>query len=160
MDDDETGFKLPFAWADLKEERAYSPRTSSSGGCWRLPFDPPAGSLAAIFQRATYGGLLCGRPERREDNETYVMDAVREAMSLFGVSGAVQVVPPVLHVGELRRVKGPPRPVVLLPPVCSLGLFQSGPVEPEEDEGSSRIAVVWFQDGFGLPEANIVTTGS
>jgi hypothetical protein len=150
--------RIPFSWSDLAEERSYALRAMPTKPP-RFPFAQiPKGRLGALHQYLVYGGLLCGRPERREDNSRYVERAIEDAAQLFGVrSEAVVVVPPVLIVGEVSTPGGMTRAVCLLPPVCSMAVFDEGPMEASEEEGGFRTAVVWFQKDFGLP--TVLATG-
>lgn len=156
---------LRFSWASL-------PREEHSPGGYSALFDLARFSVAlsqgreawlsSLHQYLTYGGVLAGLPLDDESRGRPVYRAVERAADLFGVSPMqVAILPPTMLSSKVRR-RGEDRELTemvvdFLPPVCSIGRFQSNtPVHDEDALGSTAI-VVWFQKAFGCPEDGWVT---
>jgi hypothetical protein len=158
------GPPLPFAWMDLPHEplghNGYRAHANRAG--WSLEL---AGGrmirLESIGQEHTNAGVLCGSPRSDpEFNDRLVKSAIGYlARELHRKQDQIAVLPPLL----LRSIeKKPPRDpgpeeiaVDYLPPVRTLAVFTSKPIDPREM--FSTLPVLWYQNAWGLPEAGYVT---
>ena len=148
---------LPFEWADL-------PRTTcpaggypaiSSTSAWTAVLDGGREiKLTALHQYATYAGVLAGVPTSDEVRAWPIEGAIRQAENLFAFEPwKIAVLAPELLVSVVSSPSHPEgMPVEFLPPVCSIGTFESTvPVDDPEADGSELVAV-WFQRAFGPPD--------
>jgi hypothetical protein len=99
--------------------------------------------LADLRQFRTYGGVLCGVPTPQRNAE-FVEDALKEASEVNDLG--------------LQPVLIPPKAGTWMPKVTSLALFDSGE-PPESPDAYSSVAVVWYQEEFGLPTDKAVLDG-
>jgi|CXWL01.1.fsa_nt_gi hypothetical protein len=152
---------LTFKWEELPRERlAYFAGYSSLLNCHRpVAWLPTGGSavLGGLHQYLTYGGVLAGLPYGPESHERHVEYAIKHAAEIFRIAPeAVHVIPPVMLVADVSRPRNDgtmeQRKVEFLPPVCCLGLLESGEPVRDPREHGSMLAVVWFQRAFGLDD--------
>ena len=113
--------------------------------------------LERFFQQDTTGGWLCGGPFPHV-RERQVEQAVATARRVFERRDdePVHLLPPVLYryTTQLPARIAPSTVIEMLalPPVCSMAEFRSGSPVRNTDHVYSSLAVVWFQDRYGLPE--------
>lgn len=155
---------LPFRWQDLPREplgrngyRAHADRTG-----WSLKLEGGRViRLVSIRQIGTHAGVLCGGPRSvPEFNDHLVKGAIGYlARELECKESEIAVLPPLLLRSIEKKPAGEPGPeeiaVDYLPPVRTLATFDSSPLDPAEM--FSTLAVLWFQNAWGLPEAGYVT---
>jgi hypothetical protein len=130
---------LPFRWQDLPAEDCgsvvpkFTPaQTINVGG--------RKAHLEDFIQYNTYGGVLCGIPNRPERE---ILGAIKKADSAFPFMTAKPfVVPPRVRIGQSRGLAW-----AVVPPVATIALFC---------DGSDMTLGVWFQDAYGLPTDPLV----
>lgn len=155
---------LPFAWRDVPR-RACEPGGYASIGAdarWAtLLADGREVWLTALHQYRTYDGVLCGLPDTDEVRAWPIEGAVRMADRLFQCEPSrIAILPPELLLSSVVRARGGKREEVtveFLPPVCSIGTFESKAPAADPDADGSEVVAVWFQSAFGPPEAGHVT---
>ena len=108
--------------------------------------------LEKLFQFRTYAGVLAGVPDDPEQQFESAMEWVKSLFTFYMATPCV--LPPKLHAGRrrVRSSEGAPERFddwSLLPFVTSIGLLTA--VEPEGRETVSSVAVIWYQDNFGMP---------
>lgn len=155
---------LPFSWRDLRrrqcEPGGYS--SISAGAQWVVTLlGGREARLTALHQYPTYDGVLLGVPSTDEVRSWPIEGAIRLADELFQCEPRrIVLLPPELRVSTVvTSSRGEPssQAVEFLPPICSIGVFESSvPVDDSEAEGS-EVVVVWFQGSFGPPEPGFVT---
>ncbi len=156
---------LPFDWKSLPHEpvgpNGYRPRAAKAA--WSLALATGRViRLTSIQQIGTLAGVLCGGPRSVPDfNDHIVKNAVGYlAQDLKCKESEIAVLPPLLLRSIERKPPREPRPeeiaVDYLPPVRTLAMFESAPVS-DPDAMFSTLNVLWFQNGYGLPEAGHVT---
>lgn len=161
---DPVTIKMPFAWASLPREQREPGgyRAVSKGSDWNATLlDGRLIRLSSLRQYHTYAGTLCGLPLDDDVRGWPIERAVSAAAQDFGIEeGEVCILPPYLLRSHAKR--GPVErreeiDVDFLPPVCSIGRFDSTRPIHDEDAMGSGVVAVWFQVGFGPPEAGYVT---
>ena len=124
-----------------------------------LPFSINLGNgghawLDDLIQTRTYSGQLLGMP---------LSDPTREFLSALRAIGChfqFYAAAPCILAPTMRRQKQDAKdqdPVrrFRLPHLRSIALFTSADLVKEE--AYSSVAVIWYQDGFGLPDDHVVT---
>lgn len=110
--------------------------------------------LTQIIQWQTYGGLLCGYPNR-SSNEFHLDAAKEKALEHFGDDYPITVLEP-----EITAYDYPPSgqrrlfPCEALPAIGSVAVFDSDATSRNEGYNSSA-TIVWFQSEWGLPSPKI-----
>lgn len=111
--------------------------------------------LDDLYQYGTYSGVLLGLPL---DPESAMMNALESAMDRFPHHHADPfLVPPVIQAGtrQTRDSRTGPyydEPWHLLPAVASFGSFTASQAAHGSDEAYSSVLMVWFQNGYGVPD--------
>jgi hypothetical protein len=166
--DDHPGFDpipLPFAWRDLPRRQCapggYSAISTGMSWTTTLP-DGREIRLTGLHQYGTYAGVLAGVPSSDEVRAWPIEGALRMASDLHQcMPSQVALLPPELQVSGVKtRARGNRLvdiEVEFLPPVCSIGTFESAPRLGSADSDSSEVVMVWFQRAFGPPEQGYVT---
>lgn len=104
-------------------------------------------------QYFVYAGTLCGVPP---DPEDHLIAALKTAQRLFPEFGARPILlEPVFHGATFKTRPGSepyPYPLIWLPKVCSIALFESA--RPARDPAGvfSALVIIWFQEHYGLPD--------
>lgn len=113
--------------------------------------------LDDLFQYRTYSGVLLGVPDDPERQFESAMDRVKILFSFYEATPCL--LPPTLHKGR-RRVRASENAVErledwsLLPFVTSIALLTT--IEPEGPDTLSSVAVIWYQDKFGMPDEAVL----
>jgi|SRR6185295_12839962 hypothetical protein len=144
-------FAPPWDWLELEIEDRNPPPDSPMAG--QMPIvQQHCGrklELARFYQYPTHGGLLVGIAQARN---SLVEEAVRRARELFGEGeDGVAVLRPRLRRLSPSSCYCPDLPSGRLPLVTTIAVFNSEPDSSYEAFRSSAV-VVWFQEGFGLPD--------
>lgn len=162
-------FILPFSWAELPREHlgidTHLTRVKTERWNTHLASGREI-SLVALYQSHTYGGVLCGLPRNNALNESPLKAAMEKAAQLFSLGGDRPVVlrPLMQRVTVLNRsttegntddAEPKSSEVDFLPPVVSIGSFDSSPAR-DNGESNSSLVVIWFQNAFGPPEVGHV----
>jgi len=160
---------LPFSWAVLPREHlgidAHLTRVKTERWNTQLALGREI-SLVALYQSHTYGGVLCGLPRNDSLNESPIKAATERAAQLFSLGGDRPVIlPPLMQrvtvlnrrAAESDTNDSEPKSseVDFLPPVVSIGSFDSSPAR-DHGESNSSLVVIWFQNAFGPPEVGHV----
>lgn len=107
-------------------------------------------TLSGLHQYFVYQGTLCGVPPTPEH---HLVTAVKTAQRIFPTVGQHPVVlEPTFHGGTFATSPGKapfPYPLVWLPKVCTIALFDSTAQPHASTVSYSSLAVVWFQEGYG-----------
>jgi len=156
---------LPFSWAMLPREHlgvdAHHTRIRTEK--WStLLLSGREISLTALHQSHTYAGVLCGLPRETSNNESPIRSAMELASQLFPLGGNNPVIlsPLMQRVTVLNRrsaegvidyAEPDSSEVDFLPPVVSIGRFDSTPAH-DHSKSNSSLVVIWFQNAFGPPE--------
>ena len=160
---------LPFLWATLPREHlgidAHRTRVRTEKWSTLLSSGREI-SLATLHQSHTYAGVLCGLPRETSNNESPIQSAIALASQLFPLGGDRPVIlPPMMQrvtvrnrrwvEGDIFIAESDSTEVDFLPPVVSIGSFDSSPAR-DHSESNSSLVVIWFQSAFGPPEAGYV----
>lgn len=137
--------------------------TVAYDGAERIPLDTPPPTLTItlrddrviklreFYQYYVYAGVLAGYPAFSERLLIRAMESA--ARHSPHVGSAPVMLEPVFCTGTgTMKVDrdARPWPWVKLPDVCSIALFNSGPLSREDSDPYSSFVVIWFQDGYGL----------
>ena len=105
--------------------------------------------LTNLQQHQTYGGLLCGYPNRRKNEDHLEADAQRAAKEFDNRYPPVMI-PPLIRTYPNHNPHRLMGPCEALPGIFSAALFTSDPVDSREGCNSSAL-IVWYQDDWGKP---------
>lgn len=109
-------------------------------------------TLAGLHQTATYAGVLCGMPVPGQ----LIADALDRAAAHFPAARwPPAFLPPVIRRGIHVSAAFGALPWFGLPAVTSTALLTSPVPVRDPDEIFSCALVVWWQDGFGPPGAEV-----
>lgn len=108
-------------------------------------------TLCELHQYFVYQGTLCGVPPTPEDE---LANAVKTAQRLFPTLGQRPVVlEPTFHVATFETQAGRkpfPYPLIWLPKICTIAVFDStAPLSTSTPLYSSAV-VIWFQESYGI----------
>ena len=105
--------------------------------------------LDSICQSHTYGGLLCGYPDKdmNERIMKYVMETALEKMN----PEVTYLVPPPLIEVEMDDVKEYYKDAIHIPYITCYAQFESSVIDKDDDSNGSWLTIVWYQDDFALP---------
>jgi len=160
---------LPFSWAAPPREHlgidAHLTRVKTERWNTQLASGREI-SLVALYQSHTYAGVLCGLPRNNALNESPIKAAMETAAQLFSLGGDRPVIlPPLMQrvtvlnrrtaEGNTEDAEPNAAEVDFLPPVVSIGSFESSPAR-DRGESNSSLVVIWFQNAFGPPEVGHV----
>lgn len=110
-------------------------------------------ALREWHQYFVYAGTLCGVPPTPEND---IIAALKTARRMFSHLGARPVLlEPEIHQATYQTARGEEtklQPLIWLPKVGSVALFESGSPARDPEEVYSSLVVVWFQERYGLPE--------
>lgn len=138
--------KLGFDWTALpKVDHGQLVHHPLKGPVW-YEIDVDTGrriSLKDFHQAYVYAGVLSGTPYSAE---LPLIAAIKYAKALYPDCPVV-VLPPEIHTGTVEHV---PYSAVWLPYVRTVARFESNGID-EYEEPYSMLAVIWFQDEYGLP---------
>lgn len=113
--------------------------------------------LDRCFQQDTTRGWLCGAPFQHV-RERQVEEALATARRIFERRDdePVHLLPPMLYryTSQLPTRIAPSGVIEMLalPPVCSMAEFRSDTPVRDTDHVYSSLAIVWFQERYGMPE--------
>ena len=129
----------------LSRDEGFYLKMDAGGNAW----------LDELVQSRTYSGVLLGVPDDPVEKFMEAMRMVKNHFSFY--EGIACVLPPKLHKGRRRVLKDGVeelRDWQLLPSVTSYALLTSSDLA--EDDSSSSVVVIWYQDRFGLPDVDVV----
>ena len=106
--------------------------------------------LDRICQSHTYGGLLCGYPNK-EMNERSIKNAMESALEKMNSKATYLVPPPLTEVEVDKRVKEHYPDAIRIPYITCYGQFESSVIKGDADNDASFLTIVWYQDDFALP---------
>ncbi|MGP3966446.1 hypothetical protein [Streptomyces sp. 6N223] len=111
-------------------------------------------NLSEVRMSSTYAGMIVGQPSKHA-NDSIIRRRVRAAEEAYP-DLPVHLVPPVIEYPDL--LPGALGRVEMLPAVACIGVFESGAIDPANDDGwtFSALAVVWFQPTPDLPSGESV----
>lgn len=108
--------------------------------------------LRELHQYPVYNGVLAGVPPTPEPQ---LIQSLRVAKRIFPeFDRTPAMLTPQLNGGVFKRGPGQkpfPYPLVWLPSICSIGLFDSDPPAHDEASDFSTLVIIWFQDAVGIP---------
>ncbi len=129
----------------LSRDEGFYLKMDAGGSAW----------LDKLIQSRTYAGVLLGVPD---DPVEKFMEAMRRVKDYFAFyDGIACVLPPKLHMGRRRVLKDGVeefRDWRLLPGVTCYALLTSSDLA--QDDSSSSVVVIWYQDAFGLPDEEVL----
>ena len=129
----------------LSRDEGFNLKMDSGGNAW----------LEKLVQSRTYAGVLLGVPDDPVEQFMGAMRCVKDYFAFY--EGIACVLPPRLHKGRRRVLQDGVeefRDWQLLPGVTCHALLTSSDLA--QDDSSSSVVVIWYQDGFGLPDQGVL----
>jgi hypothetical protein len=105
--------------------------------------------LQELHQISIYEGVLEGHPTH-DDNQRFIAEALATAASRFGLP--VELIPPVEQ-PVVDAVPSARRQPARIPRIACAARFMSFECARDPSKDASTLAVLWFQEEFGLPGA-------
>ena len=106
--------------------------------------------LDSICQNHTYGGLLCGYPDK-EMNERNIKYAMESALEKMNPEVTYLVPPPLIEVELDEDVKEYYKDAMRIPYITCYAQFESSVIDKDDGNDASWLTIVWHQDDFALP---------
>lgn len=149
---------LPFRWEDLPTRSAgdKSYRAATADAQWSAQLaDGRRIFLTWLRQSETHGGVLAGSPRQSCFNDLLVKSAIENVARERGADAStIAVLAPQMVVVRGRKRPTDPGPeeydLLYLPPIESVGIFTSLPIDEAEGEYSMAV-VLWYQEAYGPP---------
>ncbi|MEM8946405.1 MAG: hypothetical protein AAGD11_14630 [Planctomycetota bacterium] len=119
-------------------------------------------TLVELHQRQTYAGLLEGTPSADTNNRD-IQHTLARARKQHGWEAQPLLIPPrrtkhLREPGDMDHIPGNAkgyRPTEWMPMVTSSGYFKSITPAKVQSMDGSHLVIVWYQDEFGPPTAEI-----